>query len=69
MIKIGKKLQEKDSFVAFCVHDEVVLDMTDGECKMLNELVECFTNTPLGNYLVNVKYGKSYGDMKECKLS
>jgi hypothetical protein len=69
MIKLRKKLKESDSFVAFCVHDEVVLDMTDEECKILNELVECFANTALGNYLVNVKYGKSYGDMKECKLS
>lgn len=65
MIKINKYLQDKSSFVAFCVHDEVVLDVTDAECGLINILVEYFTNTPLGNFKVNVKYGKNYGEMRE----
>jgi hypothetical protein len=65
MIKLNKYLQDKDSFVAFCVHDEVVLDLTDVECKLINVLVEYFTNTPLGNFKVNVNYGKNYGEMRE----
>jgi hypothetical protein len=68
MIKLDKYLQDKGSFVAFCVHDEVVLDMTGSECSSLvNVLVEHFSNTALGKFGVNVKYGKSYGDMREWK--
>jgi hypothetical protein len=65
MIKLDKYLQDKDSFVTFCVHDEVVIDVTDDECKLINILIEYFTNTPLGNFKVNVKYGKNYGEMRE----
>jgi len=67
MIKLDKYLQDKASFVAFCVHDEVVLDIEDGDCSLINILVDHFSNTPLGNFGVNVKYGKSYGDMREWK--
>jgi len=67
MIKLDKYLQDKASFVAFCVHDEVVLDIEDGDCALINVLVEYFSNTPLGKFGVNVKYGKSYGDMREWK--
>jgi hypothetical protein len=67
MIKLDRLLQNKTSSVAFCVHDEVVLDITDGECEIINDLVEHFSNTPLGKFGVNVKYGKSYGDMREWK--
>tara|TARA_R110000824_G_scaffold89143_2_gene218803 strand:- start:1733 stop:2923 length:1191 start_codon:yes stop_codon:yes gene_type:complete len=69
MIKLDRYLQDKGSFVAFCVHDEVVLDMTNSECSsLINVLVEHFSNTALGKFGVNVKYGKSYGDMREWKL-
>jgi len=67
MIKIDKYLSDKASCVAFCVHDEVVLDVTDGECLLINSIIEHFSNTPLGKFGVNVKYGKSYGDMREWK--
>lgn len=65
MITLNNFLQDKQSFVAFCVHDEVVLDVTDSDCKLINILVEYFTNTPLGNFKANVKYGKNYGEMRE----
>jgi DNA polymerase I-like protein with 3'-5' exonuclease and polymerase domains len=67
MIKLDKCLENRESYVAFCVHDEVVLDVTDAECALINDLVEHFSNTPLGKFGVNVKYGKSYGDMREWK--
>jgi hypothetical protein len=67
MIKLDKYLQDKASHVAFCVHDEVVLDITDAECELINDLVEHFSNTALGKFGVNVQYGKSYGDMREWK--
>ena len=67
MIKLHRYLEDKASSVAFCVHDEVVLDLTDSECALINPLVEHFSNTALGKFGVNVKYGKSYGDMRSWK--
>jgi hypothetical protein len=68
MIKLDKYLQGKESFVAFCVHDEVVLDVTNVEMpSMINSLIEHFSNTALGKFGVNVKYGKNYGDMRSWK--
>ena len=67
MVKLSSCLQDRESHVAFCVHDEVVLDITNSECGLINDLVEHFSNTPLGKFGVNVKYGKSYGDMREWK--
>lgn len=69
MIKVFEFLKDKDSKVLFCLHDSVVLDMTSEECKKhLREIVEMFGNTQLGNYLVNVRAGKNYGEMNDAKV-
>ena len=65
MIAIGKFLKDKDSHVSFCIHDNVVLDMTEEDCKKLPEIVRIFADTKLGKYKVNVRAGKNFGEMKE----
>jgi DNA polymerase I-like protein with 3'-5' exonuclease and polymerase domains len=69
MIKVFEFLKDKDSKILFCLHDSVVLDMTNEDCKkLLREIVEMFGNTQLGNYLVNVRVGKNYGEMNNAKV-
>ena len=65
MIEVNDFLEGKDSHVSFCIHDNVVLDMTEEDCKKLPEIVRIFANTKLGKYKVNVRAGKNFGDMKE----
>jgi hypothetical protein len=65
MIEVNNFLEGKDSHVSFCIHDNVVLDMTEEDCKKLPEIVRIFANTKLGKYKVNVRAGKNFGDMKE----
>jgi len=65
MIAVNKFLEGKDSHVSFCIHDNVVLDMTEEDCKKLPEIVRIFANTKLGKYKVNVRAGKNFGEMKE----
>ena len=67
-VEIDKILENTKSKVAFIVHDEVVLDIHEEDRYRIPELKEVFQNNKLGSFRVNVKAGKSYGDLKELKL-
>ena len=49
--------------VAFLIHDSVVLDVPFSEKSNIKEIVEIFSNTKLGNFKVNIKAGKTLGDL------
>ncbi len=68
VIKIDDYLQDKKSFIAFMIHDEFVLDMTDDEKNNIVEIVKILQNTPYGNFPVNIKVGKNFGEMKKLNL-
>ena len=66
-MKIDKMLQEKKSFVAFCVHDSLVLDVSIEDKAMLNVLTKQFSETKFGYFKANISIGKNYGSMKRVK--
>ena len=68
MIKIHDYLKDKQSFIAFSLHDSLVLDFSKEDLKNVPELVTMFSNTDLGQYLTNVSIGKNFGEMKKWKL-
>lgn len=68
VIKVDDLLKDKKSFVSFMIHDEFVLDMTDDEKNNIVEIVKILQNTPYGNFPVNIKAGKSFGEMKKLNL-
>jgi len=67
MLKVDGFLDNKKSFVSFCIHDNLVLDMTEDECYNIRDIINMFSDTALGKYKVNVRVGKNFGDMKEIK--
>jgi len=67
-IKIHNMLQDKQSFIAFTIHDSIILDMTDEECYNVPMMIEEFSNTELGKFLVNVKAGKDFGNLRTLNL-
>lgn len=67
MCEVFNFLRDKQSHIAFSVHDSLVLDIKHDERKYLKEIVEIFGNTELGAFKVNVKAGKDYGNMQEVK--
>ena len=67
-VELDKALESTKSKVAFIVHDEVVLDIHEEDKYLLPKLKEVFQNNKLGSFRVNVKAGKSYGELKELKL-
>lgn len=68
MIKLWEKLEGKDSYVAFCLHDSVVLDFSEKDMRNLVELKKMFADTQFGDFLVNVSAGKNFGEMKKIKI-
>lgn len=67
-IKVDDFLQDKKSFVAFLLHDEFVLDMSEDEKEHILEIAKILQNTQFGKFLCNIKVGRDYGNMKKLKL-
>ena len=67
-VALDKALEGSESKVAFIIHDEIVLDITEEDRYRIPELKEVFQNNKLGNFRANVKAGKNYGELKELKL-
>lgn len=61
--KINKLLGK--SFIAFIVHDSVVIDVDRSDQPRLNEIIDVFSKTDLGNFKTNVALGKNFGDMRK----
>lgn len=68
LIKVYNFLKDKKSFVSFTIHDNIVLDIPNEERYIIPEVIEIFSNTDLGKFLVNVKAGKDFGNLKELNL-
>jgi DNA polymerase I-like protein with 3'-5' exonuclease and polymerase domains len=68
MIKLWEALKDKKSYIAFCLHDSLVIDFSEEDQFSLNDLKEIFAQTALGKFKVNVSAGKNYGDMKKLKV-
>ena len=67
MIDLWKFLKDKKSFIAFSVHDSLVIDMPSDERDLINQIVEIFSRTKFGDFKVNVSGGKNYGNMRKIK--
>ena len=62
-MKINKLIDK--SFIAFVVHDSVVIDVHRSEREKLNEIIDVFSKTDLGTFKTNVALGKHFGDMRK----
>jgi len=67
MIEVDKILEGKKTYIAFSVHDSLMLDLADEDKGLLPEIIEVFGDTPFGKYLVNVSAGKHYGKMEKVR--
>lgn len=68
VVKINKLLENRQSFIAFMVHDSVVLDMSHEDKDIIKQIQETFSNTEYGSFLSSLKIGKNYGTMNEVKI-
>ena len=60
--------QSHGSHIAFLIHDAVVIDMKKEDEHLLKSLVTLMSSTNFGNFMVNIKRGKTLGSMKDIQL-
>ena len=68
MYKVWEYLQDKRSFIKFCNHDSVMIDLHAEQEYEFNEIKELFSNTRFGKFKVNCLGGKNWADMKELYI-
>ena len=64
-VKLDNLLKNKKSKIAFIVHDSIVVDVTKEDFNMMTTMLNCFADTRLGKFKVNVSGGKTFGDMRK----
>jgi len=67
-IAIDNFLEGRASFVSHIVHDEIVIDFSDDERDLIVEIRDLFANNRLGHFMVNLKAGKDYYDLKTLTI-
>jgi len=65
MIKVSNYLKGCKSYVAFPIHDSIVLDLSEEDKERLPEIIEIFSNTALGKFKVNIGVGLNFGNLKK----
>jgi len=64
MIAIRDLLKDKKSFIKFCLHDSVVIDLAHDERAEIKEIFKIFADTKLGNFKASCAAGKNFGDLQ-----
>ncbi len=68
MVKVDKILQGRKSFIAFPMHDSLVIDMSLGDRDVIKDVAAVFAETELGRYRTNMSVGKNFGEMKVYEI-
>ena len=55
------------SCIAYMIHDSIVLDMRSEDMKYLKEICYLMGSTNFGVFPLNMKQGKTLGNMREFK--
>ena len=61
-------LKGKKSFIKFCLHDSVVIDLAHDERAEIKEIFKIFSETKLGNFKSSVAAGKNFGTLKDFNI-
>jgi hypothetical protein len=61
-------LENRKSYIAFCIHDSVIIDFSDDDRDLLKGVIHDFSNTKLGKYKVNISAGKDFLNMKRMDI-
>ena len=64
-VKVNNFLKNMKSNIVFFMHDSIVIDYDATERHHLLEILYIFKKTRLGEYVVNLSVGKSFGEMRK----
>ena len=63
-IKIDELLKGNESFIAFTIHDSVIIDISKEETNLVSKLIGVFADTELGFFKVNASFGSDFGSLR-----
>jgi hypothetical protein len=66
-IKIDEFLKDHKSFIAFTIHDSVIIDISKEETNLVPKLIGMFADTELGYFKVNASFGGDFGNLREVQ--
>ena len=68
MYAVWDFLKDKKSFVKFCNHDSLVIDLAEEDQYDINKISRLFSNTRFGKFKINHEGGKNWSDMKQLHI-
>lgn len=68
MYEVWEYLNNKKSFIKFCNHDSIMIDLHEDQQYEFNNIKEIFSNTRFGRFRVNFFGGKNWADMKKLYI-
>ena len=66
-IAVNKLLKGRNSFTMGLIHDSMVIDFDRNDKDVLDDLIEVFGNTELGQFKVNTSLGTHFGNMRRFR--
>ena len=63
-MRIDNILKNRKSFVSFCIHDSVILDMSADDKELISSIQTAFSKTMFGDLKTNLSMGKNFGEMR-----
>ena len=68
MVAIYKLLEGRKSYVAFTLHDSVILDFASEDKDLIKTIIEEYKNTKLGNFKTTISAGKDLYNINKINL-
>ena len=68
MHKVWKLLENKKSFIKFCSHDSIVIDLAEEDEAFIKDIKETFSQTRFGIFRINCFGGENWGNVKKMRI-
>ncbi len=68
MVEIHNILKGRKSYVAFTLHDSVILDFHSEDKELIRQLIEEYRNTKLGNFKTTISAGKDLYNLDKIDI-
>lgn len=65
IIKVYSLLNNCKTKIAFTIHDSLILDYSREDKALISKIKNTFSDTRYGKYLINMKLGDNFGNMKK----
>lgn len=69
MYAVWEFLKNKKSFLKFCNHDSIVIDLAEEDQYLVNDMKEVFCKTRFGRFKINCEGGRDWLNMKKLNIN